>query len=309
MFVCGGKLQLPVYQPDPAGQRAPQPMSFAGRLTRTHILLSSTLQHTYIPNPPLTCCCCVSGTGQDVRVRLAGSYRLSISQTLLDSLSRHKLGIYNIAWLDGVLQPAAADAAADAADGDGAVAVEGEAVAGAEGDTQQQQQQKRRVHWADQDKMFTLVPPSAAAAAAAGGDEDATGHASSMDLDMTASVVSERALSISAAATAAGNGTAEGAQQEAATSSAAAAAAAAAAAERKVGDHGGIFIGDVQLSAVKAALATAGISASFQAGRLLVRGGLVVSREGGDGGLMVQGPLCEDYFKVRHTVYSLYNIC
>jgi hypothetical protein len=225
----------------------------------------------------------------------------------LDSLSRHKLGIYNIAWLDGVLQPAAADAAADAADGDGAVAVEGEAVAGAEGDTQQQQQQqKRRVHWADQDKMFTLVPPRAAAAAA-GGDEDATGHASSMDLDMTASVVSERALSISAAATAAGNGTAEGAQQEAATSSAAAAAAAAA--ERKVGDHGGIFIGDVQLSAVKAALATAGISASFQAGRLLVRGGLVVSREGGDGGLMVQGPLCEDYFKVRDTVYSLYNIC
>jgi hypothetical protein len=145
------------------------------------------------------------------------------------------------------------------------------------------------------------MPPNAAAAGGAAAAADDVDRTMSMDLDHAGSVVSDLGVAAIAAAVAA-NGLAG-------ADAAAAAAAAAVGEDHKVGDHGGIFIGDVKLSEVKAALAKVGIPANFQAGRLLVRGGLVVSREGGEGGLLVEGPLCEDYFRVRDTMYGLYNIC
>eukprot|EP00775_Hariotina_reticulata_P011969 gene11969-12112_t len=76
------------------------------------------------------------------------------------------------------------------------------------------------------------------------------------------------------------------------------------------GDHGGIFIGNVKLSEVKQALANVGTPSEFRGGgRLVVGGSLVVRRDGPEGQLLMEGPLCEDYFKVRDVVYKLYNVC
>lgn len=78
-----------------------------------------------------------------------------------------------------------------------------------------------------------------------------------------------------------------------------------------LGDHGGIFIGDVKLSEVKQALAAAGIASEFRAGGVLVCAGVVRVRrgEGGEGQLLMEGPLCDMYYAVRDVVYGQYNIC
>jgi len=75
-------------------------------------------------------------------------------------------------------------------------------------------------------------------------------------------------------------------------------------------DHGGIFIGDVKLSEVKQALAKAGIASEFHRGELFCSGAVRVKRaEGEEAHLMMEGPLSEDYFKVRDVVYGQYNVC
>ncbi|KAI8462590.1 MAG: beta-lactamase-like protein [Monoraphidium minutum] len=77
------------------------------------------------------------------------------------------------------------------------------------------------------------------------------------------------------------------------------------------GDHGGIFIGDVRLSEVKQALAKAGIASAFRAGKLLCAGAVVVGRGAGgdDGVLEIEGPLSDDYYRVRDVVYGQYQVC
>lgn len=260
-------------------------------------------------------------SGQDVSVRLVSSYRVCISQELLASLSRHQLGDYEVAWLDGMLAAASvddpnADAAAAAASAEeegqdaaaAGAAADGTGGAGGSSEEQQQQEPKPRVHWMDEEKLLMLMPPAAGPAAAGdGAAEPGPGMSSSMDLDAAGSVVTELAAlppSAAAAAAAAAYGGIEGLGP-----SGSSAASTAVEAERAVGDHGGIFIGDVKLSNLNQALAKAGLPSQFVAGRLLVKGSLLVSRQGDDGQLMVEGPLCDDYFKVRDVVYSLYNIC
>ena len=93
--------------------------------------------------------------------------------------------------------------------------------------------------------------------------------------------------------------------------------------------QGGVFIGDVKLSEVKQALARAGIPSAFRAGKLLCAGAVVVSRSDGAGGggsgagggsagggsagagagagggaLVIEGPLSEEYYRVRDVVYG-----
>lgn len=73
--------------------------------------------------------------------------------------------------------------------------------------------------------------------------------------------------------------------------------------------HGGIFLGDVKLSDLKAELAKAGLAAEFQAGSLLC-GPVTVSRSAGqDGRLVVQGALCDEFFRIRDLIYKQYHVC
>jgi cleavage and polyadenylation specificity factor subunit 2 len=76
-------------------------------------------------------------------------------------------------------------------------------------------------------------------------------------------------------------------------------------------DHGGIFIGDVKLSEVKEALANSGIASEFRSGALVCCGGIVrvIRADGEEGHLVMEGPLSEEYFKVRDVVYGQYNVC
>jgi trimeric autotransporter adhesin len=92
----------------------------------------------------------------------------------------------------------------------------------------------------------------------------------------------------------------------------AAAQAAAAAGE------GSVFIGDVRLSELRQALAAAGVAAEFRAaaggaaaaggGVLACAGGVRVRRDRAGGELLVEGPLCDEYFRVREVLYASYGI-
>jgi len=73
--------------------------------------------------------------------------------------------------------------------------------------------------------------------------------------------------------------------------------------------RGGVFIGDVKLSQLKRALAKANIAADFHAGGLYCDGDILVRRQGDDGGLVLEGSLSDQYFKIRDIVYSQYHIC
>lgn len=73
--------------------------------------------------------------------------------------------------------------------------------------------------------------------------------------------------------------------------------------------RGGVFIGDVKLSQLKRALARADISAEFHGGGLYCDGNILVKRQGDDGGIVIEGSLCDQYFKIRDIVYSQYHVC
>uniref|UniRef100_A0A061R5T7 Cleavage and polyadenylation specificity factor subunit 2 n=1 Tax=Tetraselmis sp. GSL018 TaxID=582737 RepID=A0A061R5T7_9CHLO len=72
---------------------------------------------------------------------------------------------------------------------------------------------------------------------------------------------------------------------------------------------GSVFIGDVRLSAVKQALAEAGVQAEFSGGVLVCSSNVMVRRGSEDGELVLEGPLCSDYYKIRGVVYGQYHIC
>lgn len=242
-----------------------------------------------------------AGAGQTVSLSLAASYPIAISNALLQGLSKHTLTsgdiAYDVSWLDGQIGRKAAAAA-----GDAAAAAAGGGAAGAGSSNAAAKKEN------DKALQLVLQPPGAAAAVLDGLQQHPS---SSSGLD--------------AAGTAAANGAAAGqaaggeamevdhdAAAEAAEGPGAAAAAMAAEYDSLVacGDHGGIFIGDVKLSEVKQALAAAGVPSEFRGGgRLVVGGSLTVRRDGPEGQLVMEGPLCDDYFKVRDVVYSQYNVC
>lgn len=77
----------------------------------------------------------------------------------------------------------------------------------------------------------------------------------------------------------------------------------------EVSGRGGIFIGDVKLSQLKKALAKSNIAAEFHSGGLYCDGDILVRRQASDGGLILEGSLSDQYFKIRDIVYSQYHIC
>ncbi len=95
-----------------------------------------------------------------------------------------------------------------------------------------------------------------------------------------------------------------------------------ASAKAAAAQHGGIFIGNVQLSSLKQELAKQGISAEFrmapaaEAGssaveRALMCAGAVLVRRaaGAEGRLVLEGPLSDDYYRVRDVVLSQFQVC
>lgn len=70
-----------------------------------------------------------------------------------------------------------------------------------------------------------------------------------------------------------------------------------------------VVAGDVKLSALKKALGDAGISADFYAGMLVCQSRVLVKSNGPAGQLLLEGPLCEDYYRVRDVMYTQYHIC
>lgn len=66
--------------------------------------------------------------------------------------------------------------------------------------------------------------------------------------------------------------------------------------------------GNVRLSRLKQALADAGIAAQWQAGAL-VCGKVIVKASPEDGEVHLEGPLAEDFFRVRHVVHTQYHVC
>ncbi|GMH42787.1 hypothetical protein BSKO_10706 [Bryopsis sp. KO-2023] len=71
---------------------------------------------------------------------------------------------------------------------------------------------------------------------------------------------------------------------------------------------GGVFIGDVRLSGVKTALEEAGIVAQFH-GRSLVCNEDVQIRVQSAGHIVMEGPVSEEYYRIRAVLYGQYHIC
>jgi len=74
-------------------------------------------------------------------------------------------------------------------------------------------------------------------------------------------------------------------------------------------DVKGCPAGNVKLSALRKALGDKGISANFQGGMLVCQNRIVVKTEGAEGQLVLEGPLCPDFYTVRAAIYSQYHIC
>lgn len=81
-------------------------------------------------------------------------------------------------------------------------------------------------------------------------------------------------------------------------------------AERSAED---VFIADsasgIQLSHIKKALADAGLESVFQGGSL-VCGSVAISKGSNDKAhLVLEGALCDDFYRVREVIYSQYSVC
>ncbi|CAL8467688.1 g7226 [Coccomyxa elongata] len=74
--------------------------------------------------------------------------------------------------------------------------------------------------------------------------------------------------------------------------------------------EGGVFIGDAKLSDLKTALEKEGIAAAFVEGHLQCSGSVSVKRTvPEDGGIILEGPLSDDYYRIRAVLYSQYQVC
>lgn len=67
--------------------------------------------------------------------------------------------------------------------------------------------------------------------------------------------------------------------------------------------------GDVRLSEVRKALSEAGISAEWHGGMLVCSGVVTIKIGPEDGQVVLEGTVCDDYFKVRDVVYAQYHVC
>jgi hypothetical protein len=242
-------------------------------------------------------CCALLGTGETVTMPLAPSYPVAISSALLQGLSKHTLTsgniTYDVAWLDGEIS-ARANNTGSTGDASAPGSNSGAAAAAA-----------AAVQGMDADPAFILLPPGSTAAAqdssqqqqqhSGGSVLQGAGSAAAAAAANDEHVDGVEAMDIDRAAAASSGGSVASRLDDAAAA--------------VVGDHGGIFIGDVKLSEVKQALAAVGVPSEFRGGRLVVGGSLVVRRDGPEGQLLMEGPLSDDYFKVRDVVYSQYNVC
>lgn len=73
--------------------------------------------------------------------------------------------------------------------------------------------------------------------------------------------------------------------------------------------HKAVFVGDLKLADFKQLLASKGVQAEFTAGALRCDGNFSVRKVGGDAAqksqqIVFEGPLSEDYFKMRDNLYS-----
>lgn len=215
------------------------------------------------PHPP--------GPQECISLSLARSFPMTLHPRLLAAAHTHLLGPYHLAWLDGKLEAVEGSQTQQPPQQQQQQQF-GEDQEMAEADQQQSPQQQQsqdqhssapKDHHQQQQQQPGQQPHGPPLLQLVPGQVDASALAAAME-----------------------QGGAE---------------AAAALVEASVGgDHGGIFIGDVKLSEVKQALAKAGISSAFRAGKLLCAGAVVVSRgAGGDEGVLeIEGPLSDDYFRM-----------
>lgn len=70
--------------------------------------------------------------------------------------------------------------------------------------------------------------------------------------------------------------------------------------------HEAVFVNDPKLSDLKSFLAKSGLTAEFNMGDLYVNDVLRVSRVAGR--FIVEGPACEEYYRVRDIVYTQFAI-
>eukprot|EP00879_Flechtneria_rotunda_P022632 GHRR01023899.1.p1 GENE.GHRR01023899.1~~GHRR01023899.1.p1 ORF type:complete len:241 (+),score=88.55 GHRR01023899.1:369-1091(+) len=221
------------------------------------------------------------GDGEDVQLPLAPSYPITISNPLLRGLSLHQLGMYQVAWLDGQLDKLAGTVATEDSTAAEQAAAADATVFGSGSSTD------------DEEPKLVLLPAGGATATGLVLTASTAQATDEADAEIAGLKAMDEDINDSQRGSADNNN--------------------AAAAEPDVvacGDHGGIFIGNVKLSEVKQALAAAGIPSEFRGGgRLVAAGVLVVRRDGPEGQLIMEGPLCADYFRVRDVVYSQYNVC
>lgn len=72
--------------------------------------------------------------------------------------------------------------------------------------------------------------------------------------------------------------------------------------------HVTIFVNELKLSDLKQVLLKADIQAEFSGGVLYCSGDVVAVRRNEGGRIMLEGTLCEDYFKIRNILYSNFAI-
>ncbi|KAJ7523061.1 hypothetical protein O6H91_18G035900 [Diphasiastrum complanatum] len=71
--------------------------------------------------------------------------------------------------------------------------------------------------------------------------------------------------------------------------------------------HKAVFVGDLRLADFKQLLATKGIQAEFTGG-VLRCGDSIAVRKSGNQQLVIEGPLSEEYYKIRELLYSQYYV-
>jgi cleavage and polyadenylation specificity factor subunit 2 len=60
---------------------------------------------------------------------------------------------------------------------------------------------------------------------------------------------------------------------------------------------------------LKAALAEKGIASEFLEGQLVCSGSVTVKRTDEDAGVILEGPLSEEYYRIRSVLYGQYHVC
>ena len=210
----------------------------------------------------------------------AASRRVALSSAALASVSLRPAGDVAVGWLDGVyaapdvpggaLRIVPAAAAAAAAAGEGREAAAGGEAAAAAAEREEEDEERRRRRRSSGGRLVVPLSPSAALLPPPPSSSGANGGEND-------------------------------------------------------NDAGGAFIGDVRLSDLRLALGAAGVRSAFSGGTLVCgRAKIVVARAtaaaaagaavgaaaaaaAADGEILVEGPLCEEYYRVRDVVYGQYT--